>query len=50
VEHKNPKIKPQAHSDSYWEPVETFGLDVDVMCECKHKEIGVFKLRELMRR
>jgi len=25
-------------------------LDVDVMCECKHKEIGVFKLRELMRR
>lgn len=50
VEHNNPKIKPQAHSDSYWEPVETFGLDVDVMCECKHKEIGVFKLRELMRR
>jgi len=49
-EHNNPKIKPQAHSDSYWEPVETFGLDVDVMCECKHKEIGVFKLRELMRR
>ena len=50
VEHNNPKIKPQAHSDSYWEPVETFGLDVDVMCECKHKEIGVFRLRELMRR
>jgi len=47
-EYNDPKIKPQAHSDSYWEPVKTFGLDLDVMCECKHKEIGVFKLRELM--
>lgn len=47
-EHNNPKIKPQAHSDSYWEPVETFGLDVDVMCEAKHKEQAVYALRNLM--
>ena len=47
-EHNNPKIKPQAHSDSYWEPVETYGLDVDVMCEAKHKEQAVYALRNLM--
>lgn len=48
VEHNDPKIKPQAHSDSYWEPVNTYGLDVDVMLECKHKEIGLYKMRELI--
>ncbi len=47
VEHDDPTIKPQAHSDSYWEPVNTYGLDVDVMLECKHKEIGLRKMREL---
>jgi UV DNA damage endonuclease len=25
VEHDNPKIRPQAHSDSYWTPIDTFG-------------------------
>ena len=39
--------KPQAHSDSYWEYPETFGLDVDIMCEAKHKEKAVFALREM---
>ena len=48
VEHSDPKIKPQAHSDSYWEPVNTYGLDVDVMLECKHKEFGLYKMRELL--
>jgi UV DNA damage endonuclease len=48
VEHDNPKIRPQAHSDSYWEAVDTHGLDVDVMLECKHKEVGLFKMRELL--
>ena len=48
VEHNDPKIKPQAHSDSYWEPIDTFGRRMDVMLECKHKEIGLFKMRELM--
>ena len=46
-EHNDPKIKPQAHSDSYWEYPETFGLDVDIMCEAKHKEKAVFALREM---
>ena len=29
-------------------PVDTYGHDVDVMLECKHKEIGLFKMRELL--
>ena len=48
IEYDDPKIKPQAHSDSYWEPIDTFGHRMDVMLECKHKEIGLFKMRELM--
>ena len=48
VEHDDPKIRANAHSDSYWTPVDTYGLDLDVMLECKHKEIGLFKMRELM--
>ncbi len=48
VEHDNPKIRANAHSDSYWTAIDTYGLDLDVMLECKHKEIGLFKMRELM--
>ena len=48
IEHNDPKIKANAHSDSYWEPVELYGHDFDVMLECKHKEIGLFKMRELL--
>jgi len=48
VEHNDPKIRPQAHSDSYWTPIDTFGHRMDIMLECKHKEIGLFKMRELM--
>ena len=48
TEHNDPSIKPQAHSDSYWEPVNTYGLPVDVMLECKHKEFGLYKMQELL--
>tara|TARA_R110000824_G_scaffold134691_8_gene297745 strand:+ start:865 stop:1707 length:843 start_codon:yes stop_codon:yes gene_type:complete len=48
VEHGDPKIRPNAHSDSYWTPVNTYGLDVDVMLEAKHKELALFKMRELL--
>ena len=48
VEHNDPSIKANAHSDSYWIPVDTYGHDVDVMLECKHKELGLFKMRELL--
>ena len=48
IEHNDPKIRDNAHSDSYWKAVNTHGLDLDVMLECKHKELGLFKMRELL--
>ena len=48
TEYNDTRIKAHAHSDSYWTPVDTFGHDVDVMLECKHKELGLFKMRELL--
>lgn len=42
------RIRPQAHSDSYWECFDLYGNDADVMLECKHKEQGLFKMRELL--
>ena len=47
-EYADPKIKPQAHSDSYVRPVNTYGLAMDIMLEAKHKELALFKMRELM--
>lgn len=47
-EHNDPKIKPQAHSDSYWSVPETYGHTVDIMLECKHKEVGLQKMRMLI--
>ena len=48
IEHDDPKIRPQAHSDSYWTPIDTYGHRMDIMLECKPKEIGLLKMRELM--
>ena len=48
VEHNDPKIRSNAHSDSYWTPINLYDLDLDVMLECKHKEIGLYKMRELL--
>ncbi len=47
-EHNDKKIRANAHSDNYWKAVKTYGQDVDVMLECKHKEWGLFKMRELL--
>ena len=47
-EYGDPKIKPQAHSDSYVRPVNTYGLPMDIMLEAKHKEQALFKMRQLM--
>lgn len=48
VEKSDSKIRPQAHSDSYWTPIDTHSHDIDVMLECKKKELGLFKMRELL--
>jgi UV DNA damage endonuclease len=45
---QNIKCPAQAHSDSYRNVANTYGHDVDMMLECKHKEIGLFKYRELL--
>jgi len=47
VEHNNPKIKPQAHSDYVNGPINDYGHCVDVMIEAKHKEQALLKYREL---
>ena len=47
-EHNDPKIKPQAHSDSYVRAINTYGREMDIMLEAKHKELALFKMRQLM--
>ena len=48
VEQGDSKIRPQAHSDSYWTAIDTYGKDIDVMLECKRKEQGLFAMRRLL--
>lgn len=43
----NSKIKPQAHSDYINELPELYGIDADIMLECKSKELALLKIREL---
>ena len=47
-EHNDSKIKENAHSDSYWTPIDFYGKEFDVMLEAKHKELALFKMRELL--
>ena len=39
------KVRLQAHSDYINGPIDTYGLDVDIMLECKAKELALLKLR-----
>ena len=48
VEHNNPKIKPQAHSDMIRNPFDDYGHDLDVMIEAKHKELALLEYRNIM--
>ena len=43
----NEKLKPQAHSDYINDLPDTYGNDVDIMVEAKHKELAVQKYKEL---
>ncbi len=40
-------IRPQAHSDYVYDYIDTYGRNVDVMIEAKHKELAVKKYLEL---
>ena len=48
VEHNNPKIKPQAHSDMIRNPFDDYGNEFDVMIEAKHKELALLEYRDMM--
>ena len=48
VEHNNPKIKPQAHSDCVIKPFDDYGNDFDVMIEAKFKEQALLRYREIL--
>jgi UV DNA damage endonuclease len=41
----NPKEKPQAHADYILERIDTFGHDIDIMLECKAKELALLKYK-----
>jgi len=40
-------IREQAHSDYVYDYIDTYGQNVDVMIEAKHKELAVQKYKEL---
>ena len=40
-------IRPQAHSDYVYDYIDTYGNDVDIMIEAKHKELAVERYKEL---
>ena len=48
IEHNNPKIRPQAHSDMIRNPFSDYGHDLDVMIEAKHKELALLEYRVIM--
>jgi UV DNA damage endonuclease len=39
------KVKMRAHSDYFVNKIETYGLDVDIMMECKAKELALMKYK-----
>ena len=40
------KVKPQAHADYIYETIDTFGFDIDIMLECKAKELALLEYRK----
>jgi len=43
--YEDPTANAVAHSDWYYTPFESFGKQVDVVLECKKKEVALFKYR-----
>ena len=42
------KIRPQAHSDYVQNLINNYGKSFDIMLECKKKELGLFRYRQLL--
>ena len=47
AEQLDESIRPQAHSDYVYNYIDTYGNDIDIMVEAKHKELAVAKYLEL---
>ena len=47
TEQLDESIRPQAHSDYVYDYIDTYGNEVDIMIEAKHKELAVAKYLEL---
>ena len=47
IEQLDESIRPQAHSDYVLDYIDTYGHEVDIMVEAKHKELAVNKYKEL---
>jgi len=47
IEQEDDKIKPQAHSDYVYDYINTYGNEVDIMVEAKHKELAVLKYKQI---
>ena len=50
IEHGNPKIKPQAHSDLVYNTLNDYGNEFDIMIEAKHKELALLQYRDILLR
>ena len=44
--YEDPKARREAHADWLYSPVNTYGKDVDIVFECKMKELAVLRLKE----
>ena len=44
--YEDPTCKATAHSDWYYTPFEAYGKDVDVVLECKKKEVALLKYKK----
>jgi len=44
-EHLDESIKAQAHSDRITDTIKSYGLDIDVVVEAKHKELAVLNYK-----
>ena len=44
-EHLDESIRAQAHSDRITGIIESYGLDIDVVVEAKHKELAVLNYK-----
>jgi UV DNA damage endonuclease len=42
----NPKDKPQAHADYILEEINNYGYNIDIMLECKAKELALLEYRK----